>query len=320
MSGSRGDFRLLVLVLAVLAGSGSPLRADLRTSRPEVRLGRVFGGKPLGVRFDLVASGSGPVEILGVERSCGCLAPNLSQRAIHPGGTASLTFAIRTLGHGDGPHTWRATIHYRQNGEMRTLPLAVHVDLVNEVAVRPAVLALHVRDRLVQKIVLEDRRPRPLNVTRIDPGLPGLEVRLQETRAGSRTIELIAAAGALPPGRTETVLTIRTDDPDYPQLAVPLTVVRVDDPPVRAIPEEVRLGRTGPRSVLVRLRPRDERPVKVRDIVLSHPDLECTWAPGPGPLATLRVRLKENARVADREEVRLDLEEGRLVLPVAIDP
>jgi hypothetical protein len=102
-----------------------------------------------------------------------------------------------------------------------------------------------------------------------------------------------------PEGRHEAVLLLLTNDPAYPALRVPLTVTKRSRATVRATPEEINLTAPGAGPLparIILLAGADDRPVVVERVESDDPAVQCRWAPGPGPRATLKVQV-DRARV-----------------------
>jgi hypothetical protein len=288
-----------VLVVGALLASVAPARAELRVAAAVVDLGAIRGGQKLAHRFELVNTGSQAVEILDLERGCGCLAPQLGQRQIAPGTQADLVLELRTLGQADGPHTWNLKVHYRLGGDTKTLALALRGVVKNEISVQPAILGLHISRKVQQEITLTDIRATPLHVVEAEARAPGVQVMKIERDGKTTRILISADATQLAPGRHEGLLSITTNDADYGQLHVPIVVTKTAATSVRAAPEQIVL-RLAPgaatASMVVRLRSQQDEAVRVAKIEPSDPALAATWAPGPDHDATLRVRVDGSQR------------------------
>jgi hypothetical protein len=103
-----------------------------------------------------------------------------------------------------------------------------------------------------------------------------------------------------PAGRHEALLHLLTNDPAYPELQVPLTVIKRPRLQVRATPESVALTAVGAAPLparVVLIGSADDRPVAVERVEADDPAVQCRWAPGPGPRATLKVQV-DRARLA----------------------
>jgi hypothetical protein len=201
--------------------------------------------------------------------------------------------------------------------------------VVSEIAVEPPALVLTTDGALAHEVVLTDRRPRPLTVTAVQLATAQVHARPGEPYtdgAGRRACAIRVEVGAdCPEGRHEDVLRILTDDPTYRELDVPVTVVKRSPHAVRAQPETVELsapaGQPLP-SRIVLMSSADGRAVVVEGVEADNPAIECRWAAGPGPRATLKVRV-DHTRVAGdglRSAVRVRLNQPvpqTIVVPVS---
>ena len=295
------QLRQILVAVGIFACCTTPARSELRVAAPAVDLGAVRGGQQLTHRFELANSGAKTIEVLAVEPGCGCLAPKLEQRLIAPGGKTTLTLELRTLGQADGPHTWNAKVQYRAGQETKTLSLSLRGMVQSEIIVQPAILGLHVATTVQQEITLIDTRPTPLRVVDVDVRAAGVKLT-HLVRDGKTTKIVVTADGAqLRPGRHEGVLSITTDDADYGQLRIPIVVTKTAATSVRCVPESIEL-RPAPgattASAVARLRSVNDQPVRIKKIEPSDAGLICTWAPGPGNDATVRVRTQVSAETA----------------------
>jgi hypothetical protein len=123
-----------------------------------------------------------------------------------------------------------------------------------------------------------------------------------------------------PEGQFAESVTIATDDPDYREIKVPVTIIRPPKRRVTAAPARLTLPPGG--SALVQLRAADGTPVQVEAIESSSPALTHRWAAGPGNLATVRVGVDRATAAGARDgevRVRLRAPAGEMVvIPVAM--
>jgi hypothetical protein len=319
---SRPLSALLVLALAGAA------RAGLDCPEPMAQAGEVRCGTPLTHAFRLVNRGPHAVAITEVRPSCGCLAPRLEPRRLEPGSEAVLHVAVNTLTQAAGAHTWQVRVRYQEDGRPGELTVVLGARIVSEIAVEPPALVLTTEGVLAHEVILTDRRPRPLTITAVQLATPQLHAQTgtpHANAAGRRACAVrVEVAADCPEGRHEDVLRILTDDATYPELDVPVTVVKHAARAVRALPEAVDFsapaGQPLP-SRIVLLCSADGREVVVEGVEADDPAIECRWAAGPGPRATLKVRV-DRARLAGNSlhsAVRVHLRQPAaqtLVVPV----
>lgn len=314
---------ILWLLTAERASTGAV--SDLRCSQPVADLGEIRAGPGLDHKFTLTNGGDQTLEILEVNRGCGCLAARLSKRGLKPGEQLTLFMEIRTLGHGNGPHSWTAQVRYRQGEAIRELPLAIKAMVKNEVIVQPAVLALHVETVLRQEVVVTDTRAGPFTVKHVQCTGPS-KVSVDRVDAGKHKITVEVQAKNLRAGRSEEILNIYTSDPDYAHLQVPVTLTKAERSPVLVTPERVEIHVPAGQkmaSTLVRLRSRGSDGIEIRTVTWGPGIDKCIWAKGPDLGATLKIQvdaLRLNEDAID-SHVRIDFGQPKgevLVIPVSI--
>lgn len=302
---------LLLLVPSAQAGS------DLKIAPPVLDLGTIVGGPPLAARFELHNQAAQDLEIVEVNRSCGCLAPRLERLRLPPGEKTTLHMDLRTLGHQDGPHAWNAQIVYRLDGATHQQPLTVKAVVRNEIVLQPAALAMHVADALTQEVRLEDRRETPLSVRAASTSWKSVRVEVKADRAGAYRLFVHARAADLPPGRSDGFLDIYTDDAKYAHVQVPLTLTRVERSDIIVTPQSVRL-RPGEASAPLRLRSRSDKALALEKLETGDPGLTCTWAIAADGSAAARVRASADM-AAGAHEVRVHLAEpARQIVRIAV--
>jgi hypothetical protein len=284
------------LVLIAVALWPSALRAELRFDAPTIDLGEMRAGQRLAQTFHFANAGSSVIDGLHARPECGCLAARLSTARLEPGQRASVVVEVNTLGQAAGPHTWRATLHYHEEGVPRQQVVEMRGVLTTEVNVQPAALTLFTEGVLRQEITLTDTRPSPLRITSVQTTVAGIKAQAtsREQNAQGHTICKIAveASAELPPGRHEDTLSIFTDDPAYRQLQMPIRVIKQPRSALSVGPRELSFPKTAEGHFparLLRVWSAADAPVDVVRVYADHPALTCTWAAGPGKQATIKV-------------------------------
>jgi hypothetical protein len=293
LSWSAGTVILLVFLRAGIA------RAELRFAQAVASAGEVRAGAPLVHRFAFVNDGPGPVVLSELRTSCGCLVPRLEPavgplpRTLAPGEHGAVVLEMNTLGQSAGEHTWHVTVCTLEGGQSGARELQLHGTVVTEVIVQPASLTLFTDRAAGQDILLTDRRPRPLTVTGVYTSSPHVVGRVTAQRPGACSVRLDVDAD-YPEGRHDEVAELVTDAPEYRTLRVPVTVVKRARRRLTATPGAVELraapGQEFPAQVVL-LRDGDGQAVVVERVTADDPAVICTWAQGPGALATVRVRV-----------------------------
>jgi len=285
--------------LTLLLGLGvPPARADLYCPKPVVEVGTVRTGAVLTQSFDIQNRGTSPIDITKVLPSCGCLAPQFDKRRLEPAENGSVVLEVNTLGLAEGLQSWRVRLRYQDGTSAGELSLALCGNVISEVQVQPTSLVIYTDTAVAHQVTLTDRRPQPLAITAVDTTLPGLRPRLGEVQhnaAGhwTRTVYLDVDTDC-PEGRHDALLHIRTSDPLYRDLRVPVTIVKRSRQQVSALPAEIHLAgqHTEPLpSQRVLLSAAEDEEVVVERIETDDPALKCQWAQGPGPLTTVKIQL-----------------------------
>src|SRR5581483_5467016 len=234
----------LLLLAAGLAAPPSPLACPA----PAADRGDVKGGPPLAHTFELTHRGpAGTLTITRVESGCGCLRQHLTAGVLQPGETTKLTIEVNTLTQPDGPNRWQAVVSYRLDApggpQAGQLPLTIAANLSREVSVTPPQVAFSCTGAASQVLTVTDRRAKPLTVTKAATTTAHLTAEVGPPAVGAngartQPVTLKLAADAPPGHRDETVVLV-TDDPAYPELRVPVRVLKRAAGGVSAAPGEV---------------------------------------------------------------------------------
>jgi hypothetical protein len=318
--------RCFILVGIGLGGpAASHAVAGLRCTPAAIDLGEVRGGPARQQRFELVNDGPDVIEILDVERGCGCLESRLDRRQLQPGEKASLVVELRTMGQPNGPRSWNIRVRFRDGDIRREALLVLAATIQNEVTVQPSMLVLHVKSTLQQEVVVTDRRAAPLKVTALHSSSPALRASILSTDGGVTKLQLEATTVGLGNAANEVLLSIYTDDSLYNPLRLPITLTRASNTSaIAATPSEVQAHVSAAQPIattLVRLRRVDGQKVTIESAAGDDPGITCTWAAGPGTAATVRVQV-DASRLATRagpRRVRVRVAETEVAIPVVID-
>jgi hypothetical protein len=320
----------LILLAGLLAGQPTP-PAALRSPAPTAAKGNVKAGPPLVHVFDLANVATGAITITKVQAGCGCLRQALGATLLKPGEKTQLTLEVNTLTQPDGPNRWQVSVLYQveapgaaaKSGE---LLLQVTAELSRDVAVNPPQLAFSTAGAASQPITVTDRRGRPLTVVKATSSSPHLSAEVAPAAGGagarSQSVVVKVAANA-PAGHRDEVVVLYTDDPAYPELRVPVRVLKRAAGGVTATPAAVQV-RLAPgqseSSALVQLRSPDGKAVGVSGAESDMPGVRVKWSAGRGPVATVRVTVPEAvAAKPGRCTVRVRLSEpgGEVSIPVS---
>ena len=204
--------------------------ADVRFAETAVDVGEVRSGAPLTHRFAFVNEGPEEVEILGLRASCGCVKPRLEQRKFAPGENSALVLDVHTLGEAAGDHLWQLNVSYRSGRTAHEATLDLRGRVITEIVVQPPALTLFTTGNLAHQLTLTDLRDRPLTVVGVRSTAAGVKAQVTQTgqdQAGHRQVTIgLRIDPSCPEGRYEEVVSLLTDDNTYPELRVPVTVVK----------------------------------------------------------------------------------------------
>ncbi len=321
----------LILWSALAVGQPPPAPAPMtfHAATPVVAKGDVKAGPPLVHTFDLVHNGAGTVTITKVEAGCGCLRQTLGAQVLAPGQQTKLSLEVNTLTQPDGPNRWQATVGYKleapgaapQTGE---LVLQITATLSRDVTVTPPQVAFSTTGEARQVLIVTDKRAKPLTVTKAASSSQHLTVEVAAVagRAGAYAVEVKLLPSA-PTGHRDEIVVLYTDDPAYPELRIPVRVLKRAAGGVTATPEAVTLrlaaGQTEG-SALVQLRSPDGKAVSVAAAESDLPGVVVKCSTGSGPVATVRITVPEAvAAQPGRCTVRVRLSEpaGEVTIPVS---
>jgi hypothetical protein len=203
---------------------------------------------------------------------------------------------VNTLSQAAGPQTWHVHVGYRSGEVVQETALQLSARVIAEVTVQPAALTVYADQAVIHELLLTDRRLRPLSITEVQASAPALRARLageSPDAAGhpARRIRL-DVTDDFPEGKHQVVVAIYTNDPDYRELKVPVTVVK--QAPHRLMVTPGRVDLLAPRdqavpSRVVLVRSSDKEAVVIEGLTADHPAIKCRWASGPGSMATVKI-------------------------------
>ncbi|HWL10649.1 MAG TPA: DUF1573 domain-containing protein [Planctomicrobium sp.] len=225
-------------LIAFCAMSWEPLERSLESTKPlsslafrqyAVNLREIPATGKITVPFSFWNRGRGPLEIVRLEPSCGCLAPKmLGERKIYgPGSQGLFEVQVDTAREPSGPQQYSVRVHYFDQGpreETVTFRLTVPE---RRVQVTPPELYFYQlsEGKLESTIRIADRRGKELNLVEVTSSSPNLvtEIQSKEVNAETTTIPvLVTVKGTLASGSQTASLLVRTDDPDFPSIRIPV--------------------------------------------------------------------------------------------------
>jgi hypothetical protein len=261
--------------------------------------GEVRAGAALSHKFTFVNRGPNEVEITDIQSTCGCITPRLAVRRYSRGEHGSITVEINSLSPAPGPHSWVVKLFCREGNVVNEIPLQVKANLRREIIVEPAAVNMVVSAGVQSEIRLTDLRAQPLAIVAVDTSAPGLSAKItgeERDPAGHlvRRIQL-QVLDSFPEGKHEESLRLYTNDPEYGEIKVPVTILKSPRQKLIASPGRVELiaGSGLPSSSrTILIRDRDNQPVEVEAVTSDHPGIACKWAKGPGAMTTVKLKLE----------------------------
>src|SRR5205823_2926562 len=137
-----------------------------------------------------------------------------------------LSVEVNTLSQPVGAHRWAFHLAYRcgdATGE-RTLELTAR--LIQEIEVSPVAVAFRGDGELTTRVTIRDRRPNPLRVRSVATSAPYLSASAGGLMMDGTYTLGVSVATDCPEGLHAETVTIATDDPDYRQIKLPVTIDR----------------------------------------------------------------------------------------------
>jgi hypothetical protein len=307
---------LIPFVLVVLGGTpNSPLTADPATRD----LGTLRAGPIATSTFTLSHTGTaGTIQILRIITGCGCLKPTCEPQLLKPGTRAKLTLAVNTLTPPEGLVTWSARVLYRLEDDPvdappRELPVQLKAKILREIQVHPPLLAATIHGEWQHPISLTDRRPTPLKLKSVQSTRPEIEVRLGETTAETQAIE-VRVSKSVATGIYEAEAVLLTDDSAYPEIRVPIRIVKQEAGSISITPNQPVLRLSSEQeesSILLQLR-RGGNPLQIEQVDVTEPGLKVRWSEARGPVGTIRVIVrKQDAGAAGIARLTIKLAEPK---------
>jgi len=226
-------------VVALLATSRVPAARPLDGAKPltslafrqyAVNLREIPATGRITVPFSFWNRGSGPIEILKLEPSCGCLAPKIlgDRTRYEPGGQGLFEVQVDTARETPGPQHYSIKVRY-QDTEPREELVTFRLTVPDRsVQVTPSELYFYqVSDaELENEIRVSDHRgTRHLKIVEVLSSSTHLVPEIGTQEVGEEvavTPIRVRVDGKVPAGAHRKVLSIRTDDADFPVIQIPV--------------------------------------------------------------------------------------------------
>jgi len=216
--------------------SGQVMRPALVFDQYLVNLGPVQPQRFVKAYFRFRNTSQQAVQITELVPSCGCLNPQLEKRDYAPNEVGEFFVRVDTALQKPGLQEFTVRMHY-DDTQPREVELTFKVTLPEkQVLVRPKALVFYQSGIVTdpQRVSVIDYRVQPLSVNEVSTSSKLVVASLlnpRQDQEGNTVIPIdVRINGAIPPGQHRALITIRTDDTDYPQLQVPLMLQSLDKP------------------------------------------------------------------------------------------
>ena len=187
--------------------------------------------------FLFLNRGREAVEITKVEPSCSCLVPRLDQKRFEPGEDGRLVLRVQPANESSGKKELFCDVTYT-DPEPRQVRLTFKLEIPERqmTVSPPALMIFHPEgsEPTDQTFTVADGRKKPFEIIEVEATSDLVSTDIGERQVTpegvwQQTIK-VTVQGALPRGRNQVLLRIRTTDKDTPELRVPLMLQGPLDP------------------------------------------------------------------------------------------
>lgn len=293
---------LLLPTIGMLAGAGGeapkPTTEGFVLEQATVDLGRQAAGGILEHSFPFRIVGERSVELADVRPSCGCLKPEVKLGRYIPGQTGAVTLRIHSAGQAAGVHQYQLALLVH-DPQPRTVLATARIELFTEIEVAPSNVMLYAKDEAQHSatFAVRDKRPNPTTIVETSVSSDHLSVEpvppppdLNDVPAGLWAYR-VTIQGSYPEGVTEERVTLRTSDPTYPEIVVPILIHRPSR--FRVLPDRLVIFTDdftdGPLTRLVHLRDAQGEAIAVRGVRSDTAQITATWPEAATPRAEIKL-------------------------------
>ena len=214
-----------------------PPRPALAFHQYAVDLRKIHPTAEAHATFIFQNRGTEPVLIEGMEPSCGCLTPLLQGdhgKVIPPGEHGRIVVRMQPASSTPGPHEYLVNVKYT-DPQPREIQLTMKLEIPTTTLTvsPPGLIVFHPvgSEPTPYDFTITDGRGKRFEITDVSINSDLVEAAIGETswtQTGKfqQTVR-VSIAGDLPIERKQVLLRIMTDDPDIPELRVPLMLQRL---------------------------------------------------------------------------------------------
>lgn len=260
----------ILLALLMVPSIGSALSLRTRNTEPALN---VTGDRPalvfesyladsshvtaeskpvISEEFYFRNQGQSVVRITELKPSCGCLSPTISSREIPPGKAGRITLPIRTANEPAGLREYLLTVQY-EDPKPREVTLTWKLRLPEKkLLIEPRVLMVigESSPATDYAVTISDFRQgkaqKPLQILDITAAPEFIQAKLASQSAGdelSQTRLDVRFTADIPPGQHRGLITVMTDDVDYPAIQIPVVTGRPEKTEQKSVLVTPEMGR-----------------------------------------------------------------------------
>ena len=200
-----------------------------------IDLGDVLPRPTIPVLFRFWNRGETPLEIVQIKPSCGCMKARLAggKQVYQPGEAGQFTVEVDITKEAPGRQQYAVQVNYKDEAAHAEQLMFRMTIPERKVTVNPPELWFYSSsgDPLSSQIMIEDHRGKELKVLDVEVhssqrAAAPLKVEIGDRKtikAGVTGVPIkVVSADRVPPGEQTVLLKIRTDDEEFPVLAVPV--------------------------------------------------------------------------------------------------
>jgi len=218
-----------VFIIGLALTTHHAVRAQLTFDPPSVDLGDVKAGQVFAQQIKVTNTSSTPITVSELKASCGCIRPVLEPTTLVPGAVGILKLDINTLASNPGPTTFGIKLRYPETNQLKEQQFIITGRVIQEIIVTPTAITCYGEKPRPQTITIYDKRSTPLRLVKLERTSPYLNVELSQPASAEPQPQYalqVSVREDLPTGRHDHEVIIHTNDPVYPVLRVPITVVK----------------------------------------------------------------------------------------------
>lgn len=205
------------------------VRAQLSFDPPSIDLGDVKAGQIFTQQINVTNTSSSLITVQEVKASCGCVRPVLQPSSLAPGAKGILKLDVNTLSSNAGPSTYGIKLRYPESNQLKEQQFIITGRIIQEIIVTPTSITSYGEKPRPQTITIFDKRATPLRPVKLERTSPYLDVEWTQPAVAEPQPQYavqVSVREDLPPGRHDHEVVIYTNDPTYPVLRVPISVVK----------------------------------------------------------------------------------------------